>query len=490
MIQSRWPFTGHLGIVLAAFAAVVTGCVSAPSHKMPELPAAATYPMTKSIAAAIESPAFRSGGWPADDWWTGFGDPQLDSLVAKALTNNPDMKIAQARLELAQQAVAAVRAALFPEVSANAFATREKFSENGLFPPPIAGSTHTQGQATLDFDYGLDLWGRNRDRARAQLGREKVAEADAAQARLAVAVAVAEIYFQLQGDEAQRAVADESLVQRQSFERLVSLRVASGLESQLALKLAQTDVASDQANIERLKNAIAGEKRALVALSGAGPDAAETIAEPASHFDQPFPVPADLSIDLLARRPDITASRWQVEAAAQEIGAARAGFYPDISLTAQIGKQSLDLNKLLEPGSNFGLFGPAIHLPIFEGGLLRANLKARYAQYDIAVAEYRKSIIEAAREAVDRLASLESITQELARQTEARKASEAAYDLAVLRYKAGISDYLTVLVVQRDLLVQRNIEVGLSAKRLQAVTELIRALGGGYGRNNPRHGHP
>ncbi len=481
---------GQFGVALVALSSFLAGCVSIPSHKLSAMPSSASYSMKKSVANSLLSPVFQSGGWPADDWWKDFGDPELDALVAKALADSPDLKVAQARLDLAQQTVAGVRSALFPEVSANASAIREKFSENGLFPPPIAGSTHTQGQMTLDLAYHLDLWGQDRAIVRAQLGRAKVAEAEAAQTRLAVASAVAQVYFQLQGDEARLAVADESLVQQKTFRHLVGLRVASGLETQLALKLAETDVAADEANIELLRNSVAHDKYGLAALIGAGPDAAETFSAPAGHFNQPFPLPASLPIDFVARRPDVIAKRWQVESAAEEIGAARAGFYPNISLTAQFGKQSLDLNRLLDSGSNFGLFGPAIHLPIFEGGLLRANLKARYAQYDLAVSQYRKSIIDAAREVADRLASLASVTRELARQTEAREASESAYDLAVMRYKAGISDYLTVLIVQRDLLAQRTIEAGLRARRLQAVTQLIYALGGGYGRDTARPAHP
>lgn len=479
----RFRGFGHrlAGIALVAAASAVAGCAFAPSRNVQALPSAASYPMAKSVTQALASSEFLRGRWPADDWWTGFGDVQLDSLIAAALARNPDLDIARSRLTLARQAVAVARSGLFPDLGLSASVTREKFSANGLFPPPFAGATYNQGQLSLDFGYHLDLWGRARDEFRARLGEAKAAAAQAAEARLIITTAVASAYFQLQGDLARLQVSGEGLTQRKAFERLVSLRVANGLETQLAIKQAQADVASVEVNILRLQNAVAGDKHALAALIGEGPDAASRIKAPTSHFDKPFPVPAGLSVDLLARRPDIMVRRWQVEAAAQEIGAARAGFYPNISLTAQIGKQSVELSQLFDPGSDFALVGPAIHLPIFEGGRLRAALNARYAQYDIAVDRYRRALIGAARDVADRLATVESVTQELARQTEARQASEDAYHLAMLRYRSGLTDYLTVLLIQQDVLQQRDIEAGLRAQRLQAVLALIKALGGGYG---------
>ncbi len=469
------------GVALVAAVSAVAGCAFVPSRNVQALPSAASYPMTKSVTQALASPEFRRGRWPSDDWWTGFGDAQLDSLIAAALARNPDLDIARSRLILARQAVAVARSGLLPDLGASASVTREKFSANGLFPPPFAGATYNQGQISLDFGYHLDLWGRARDEFRARLGEARAAAAQAAEARLIITTAVASAYFQLQGDLARLQVTGEGLAQRKAFERLVSLRAANGLETQLAVKQAQADVASVEANILRLQNAVAGDKHALAALIGEGPDAASRIHAPTSYFDRPFPVPAGLSVDLLARRPDIMVRRWQVEAAAQEIGAARAGFYPNISLTAQIGKQSVELSQLFDPGSDFALVGPAIHLPIFEGGRLRAALNARYAQYDIAVDRYRRALIGAARDVADRMATVESVTQELARQTEARQASEDAYHLAMLRYRSGLTDYLTVLLVQQDVLRQRDIEAGLRAQRLQAVLALIKALGGGYG---------
>lgn len=472
-------------VALVVIALAATGCAFMPSRKLQPLPSAASYPLNHSLAHALASPEFRQGDWPADSWWKDFGDAQLNSLIAAALARNPDLDIAQSRLTLARQEAAVARSGLFPELGISGSATREKFSANGLYPPPFAGAIYNEGQLTLDFGYNLDLWGKARDEFLARLGEARAAAAQAAEVRLIITTAVASAYFQMQGDLARLEVTDEGLAQRKAFERLVSLRAANGLESQLAVKQAQAGVASTQARILSLKNAVAADKRALAALIGEGPDAASRIQPPVSHFDRPFPVPAGLPVDLLARRPDIMVRRWQVEAAAREVGAARAGFYPNISLSAQIGKQSVDLSQLFVAGSDFGYVGPAIHLPIFEGGRLRAALNARYAQYDIAVDQYRHALIDAARNVADRLATVQSVTRELKRQTEARQASEDAYRLAMLRYKSGLTGYLAVLLVQQDLLRQRDLEAVLRAQRLQAVLALIKALGGGYAPGHP-----
>ncbi len=469
------------GLALVAVVAVSAGCALAPYHRLKRLPGAASYPVGRSVKQALASDGFRRGGWPERDWWKEFGDAQLDSLVAQALAHNPGIDIARSRLRLARDEVAVARAGLYPDIGASASVIREKFSANGLYPPPFGGATYNQGQLSLDFGYDLDLWGRVRDEMRARVGEAKAAAAQAAEARLVITTGVASAYFALQGDLARLHVTQQSLAQHQAFEHLVRLRAAGGLETQLAVRQAQADVASVEADLIRLRNVVAGDRRALAALIGEGPDAATTIQPPSSHFDRPFPVPAGLPVDLLARRPDIMVRKWQVEAAAEEVGAARAGFYPNISLTGQIGKQSLYLGKLLDPASDFALFGPAIHLPIFEGGRLRATLRARYVQYDIAVARYRQTLIAASRSVADGLAALESVTQELRKQGQALQASEDARRIAMLRYRSGLTDYLTVLLVQQEVLQQRDIEASLRTQRMQAVLNLIRALGGGYG---------
>ncbi len=432
------------------------------------------------MAAARSSPAFGRGQWLQSQWWHMFGDPQLDKLVDEALAGSPDIKVAEARARLAEQAAMAVHAGNLPQVSANGSISRERFSKNGMVPPPFAGGTENQGQLSLDATYDLDLWSRNRDTYRARLSEVQAAVADKTEVRLVIATAVASVYLELQGNLARLDVANEALRQRQELADLVKLRADKGLETLVAVKQAEADIAREEANVIVLERAVGANKRQLAALMGAGPDAAELIAVPVSHFARAFPLPEVVPMDLLSRRPDITAARWRVEAAARQVGAARAGFYPNVNIAASAGWESVGLKDLLKRDSVFALFGPAVHLPIFEGGRLRANLRASYAEYDIAVWQYHRGLVSAARDVADELAAVESVVDEQQKQAQALSASEEAYRIAVLRYKNGITDYLTVLQAQRDLLRQRDVNAQLAQARLRAIVGLIKALGGGY----------
>ncbi len=469
-------------ILRAAIALAVTaqGCVSMPSHAPAALPTPDAYKLDRTVSTALSSPAFTRGAWPSQDWWRAFGDPQLDSLMDTALAGNPDIRIAEARVRQAGEIAAAARADNFPDVSANASVTREHFSKNWLYPPDLASGGKTEGLVSLDIAYDLDLWNRNRDEYRARLSAMQAAEADRAETRLAISAALARSYFQLHDDLDRLALARDALTQRQSLAQLMKLRAEHGLETAAAVKTADADVAREEANVVALTRAAGADKRAIAALTGKGPDEAMKIEAPAIHVAETFPVPETLPIDLLARRPDITAQRWRVEAAAQEIGVAKTGFYPNISLGASAGVQSLELKDLFKGDSVFSAFGPAIHLPIFHAGHLRAELGATYAEYDVAVEQYHRTLVNAARQVADQLAAIQSLAQERAHQEEALRDSEEAYRIARLRYEQGISSYLAVLQAQRDLLQQRDVNTRLGETRLQAIVELIRALGGGY----------
>lgn len=465
---------------VALSAMLTQGCVSIPPNESAPLPLLESYSLDKSVATALSSPDFKHGDWPQNDWWHMFGDAQLDRLIDEALAGNPDIKIAAARVHLAQQAAAVVHAGNLPQVDADASITRERYSENWLYPPPFAGSSSTEGQIALNASYDLDLWDRNVSLYQARLGEAKAAKATQAETRLVISATLAQAYFQLQGHMARLDVAHAALEQRKSLAKLVKLRADEGLETLVAVKQTDADVAREQANVIALERAVEADRRAVAALLGQGPDAAGTITTPASHFDGLFPVPEILPMDLLARRPDVTAQSWRVEAAARAIGAAKAGFYPNINIAAALGLQSLETKDLFNSGSKFSSYGAAIHLPIFEGGQLRANLGAAYAEYNMAVEEYRRALVNAAREVADQLAAVRSVAQEQERQAQALQDSETAYRLAQLRYARGVTDYLTVLLVERDVLQQRDVTTQLAEARLQAMLGLIKALGGGF----------
>jgi len=461
-------------------ALLAPGCAIIPQHDAPALPKTEDYRLDQNLTTALATPGFRPGDWPQADWWRMFDDAQLDGLMNRALADNPDLRIAAARVRLALKTADVVHAANLPQISADASVTRERFSKNYIFPPYIANEPQNLGQIALNADWDLDLWSRNRNLYQARLSDAQAAAADQAETRLVMTATLAQTYFHLQGTLVRRDVARRALAQRQDFARLVRLRAKNGLDNLAAVKQAEADVAREQASLVALERDIEASKRALAALTGHGPNDAADLVAVTPHEAAAVALPAMLPLDLLARRPDVSAARWRVETAAREVGVAKAGFYPNISLTGSVGYQSLLLDQLFKPESIFSSIGPAIHLPIFGGGSLRANLGARYAEYDMAVEQYHRALVDAARDVADQLAAVRYLGEEQAHQEQALRDSDDAYRIARLRYKEGLTDYLAVLLVQRDLLQQRDVNTQIDEARRLAVLALIKSLGGGY----------
>jgi len=457
-------------------AALAAGCVSyaglAP-RSSPGDPNALSA--ERSLAGAKLSPA----AWPASDWWKRFGDPQLDALIDEALAGSPSMGAARARLDKAVALAQAAGAARAPQVSAGADSTRQRFSENGVFPPPIAGSWFTQSQLALSFGYELDLWGKNRAAYDAALGEARAAEVDAFASRLLVSSGIARVYVQLARAFDQLDLAKRTLEQRQSIYDLTRQRVAAGLDSRVELKQVETSIPAARGRIVQLEEEIALARNQLAALAGKGPDRGLAIERPNAK-SVPIALPAALPADLIGRRPEVVAQRWRVEAARRDIDSAKAQFYPNVNLAALAGVQSVSLSKLLDRGSEDPSFGAALRLPIFDGGRLRGNLAAKDADYDLAVEQYNQMLADALREVVDQLASMRSVDSQRGEVEAALASAEEAYGLAVARYRAGLGNYLPVLAAETQVLEQRSLLADLRARELDLSINLIRALGGGY----------
>jgi len=420
-----------------------------------------------------------SAAWPELDWWKRFGDSQLDRLVEEALAGSPGMRLARARADQALAAAQIARAPLGPQVGAGVDVTRQRFSGNYIFPPPIGGSSFTTTQLALSFGYELDFWGKNRAAYDAALGRARAADAEGFAARLVLSSAVAGVYVQLARSHDQLDLARRELADREAVQRLTSERVRAGLDSKLELKQVETSIPAARVRIAQAEEQIALARNQLAALLGKGPDRGLAIERPSlrvARVDLPSRVPADL----LGRRPDVVASRWRAEAAARDIASAKAQFYPDVNLSALIGVQSVTLSKLLEAGSAIPSFGAAIRLPIMDGGRLRGTLAARDADYDLAVEQYNQTLSDALREVLDQLTSLRSVEVQRGEVDSALAAAEEAYSLAVARYQAGIGSLLQVLAAEMQVLEQRTLRAELQARELAVSINLIRALGGGF----------
>lgn len=428
--------------------------------------------------ASLSLPADAQASVPTQ-WWRGFGDAQLDRLVDQALADNPNLRVAQARLARARAASEVAGAALLPQVNGSVEATTQRYTENGMIPPPLAGATSTSATLQLGASWELDFFGKNRAQLESALGAARAAQADTDAARILLASNVTRAYFQLAKANEQLAVAQRTLAQREEALRLVRDRVNAGLDTNLELRQSEGSLPEARQQLEAVQEQASLARNALAALVGQ-PNTQVVSTEPRLASVQPLAAAAVIPANLLGQRADVAAARWRVEAAGQDIRNAKAQFYPNINLVAFAGLSSIGLGNLLDAGSRQYGVGPAIHLPIFEGGKLRANLRGKTADYDAAVESYNATVIEAIHEVGDQLASAQSIVRQQVEQRQAQGAAEAAYDIAVQRYKAGLGNYLNVLTAENAVLAQRRLAVDLAARALDTQVGLARALGGGY----------
>jgi len=466
--SARWLTAATALAAVAAAAVLLVACASpagiAPQAKMIDGTA------LTSAAAAPEI---------STSWWKAYGDSTLDALVDRALRDSPSLAAAQARVQRAQAGVDAADAADKPRVDAGFDATRQRYTENGLIPPPIAGTTQTTGTLQLSGSWELDLFGRQRAALDAAIGSQRSAEAEAQAARVLLASNVVRQYVQLARSLEQRELLQRTLAQREEILALIRQRVDAGLDTNVELRQGEGALPEMRQQIEALDEQTRITRHALAALTAQGPNALDTLASRLAQV-QLVPLPADVPADLIGRRADVSAARWRIEAATKDMQAARAQFYPSVNLIAFAGFSSIGLNNLIEAGSRQYGVGPAIRLPIFDAGRLRANLRGKAVDVDAAVAAYNGAVLDALREAADPIASLQSIDRQQREQASAQGSAESAYDLALQRYRAGLGTYLTVLTAETNVLAQRRSAVDLKARALDVQAQLARALGGGY----------
>ncbi|MGN5353373.1 AdeC/AdeK/OprM family multidrug efflux complex outer membrane factor [Ralstonia sp. L16] len=472
--RAQWP--ARLGVALSAVTlAVLAGCANlGNSHSTQTL-------TTPSQLASTQSLPSQGGQWPSQNWVDQFNDPQLRALVDEAIKGNPNLQVAFARVRASRAMADVVRGNLYPSVGLDADMTRQRLSEYDMFEgTPLAGRWFTESKIQLGVSYDLDFWGKNRSALEAALSDDKSMEAESQASRLMLSTTVARTYAKLAALYAQRDVAERAIVQRKDLTNLAGQRVRAGLDTQVETTQARANVAAAQTELEQVDEQIALARNQLAALLGKGPDRGLAITRPTLLAQSTPKLPNNLTIDLIGRRPDLVAARWRVEAASKDIDVAKAQFLPDISLTAFLGLASIAPENLLLGASRQLGIGPALKLPIFQGGKLRANLRGKYANYDAAVASYNQTLTEALHDTADQITTLHSIDSQITIQRTALSEAERAYSLARTRYSAGLGTQLVVLNAETTVLQQRKLATDLQARRLDAQMALIKALGGGY----------
>jgi NodT family efflux transporter outer membrane factor (OMF) lipoprotein len=462
--------------VVAAVAAaiVLSGCANYFGiHSDKQMAPPANYEAAQSLPA-------EGGQWPSLDWASQFGDPQLPRLIAEALDGNPSIAQAQARIAKASSYIESSKSALYPKVNGSYSWNREIYSANSIYPPPFGGTWYSENNALASASWDLDLWGKNRQRLGQAVSQERAAEADMQQARVTLAASVASTYNQLARLYAQRDIAQREIRNREDIGRITDGRVTAGLDTNVERQTAIGNIATARANLTDLDGQITVVRYQLGALLGKGPDRGLQIAQPVLASGNAVALPGNLPADLLARRPDMVAARWQVEAALHDVKEAKAEFFPDVNLAAAAGFDAFGWGKFFTAGSRQVQFGPAIHLPIFDGGALRSQLKGRYADFDYDVATYNQTLVNALNDVATQVSSIHSIDRQQADAQRALEASTSAYQLSVVRYKAGLSPQLQVLSADQNRLAaeQTLTDLGMSRRTMQI--GLIKALGGGF----------
>ncbi|MGF6764434.1 NodT family efflux transporter outer membrane factor (OMF) lipoprotein [Paraburkholderia sp. GAS33] len=420
------------------------------------------------------------GRWPATDWANQFGDAQLKALLAEALQGSPTLAQARARIAAAAAYTETAKSSTLPKVGASYSFTREQYSGTALIPPPYAGSWQSENEGLLTASYDLDLWGKNREALKASMSQLQASEADAEVVKLTLTSAIARNYNQLARLYALHDIAQQEVEQREQIDRITAGRIANGLDTEVERKTAQANLATSRATLASFDGSIVTTRYQLAALLGAGPDRGLSIARPTLGIGDEVRLPDNLPADLVSRRPDLVAARWRVDALTHDVKEAKAEFYPDINLSAAIGLDAFGFGRFLTAASRTANAGPAVHLPIFDGGELRAQLKGRYADFDDAVAGYNQTLVTALSEVATQLAQIRSTDTQLGDAEAAQDAARSAYQLALTQYKAGLTNQLTVLNADTNALAADESVANLKMNRRDQQIALAQALGGGY----------
>ena len=464
-------------LMLAISAAILlSGCVSPPKD---ELQISQLNTQNLGLAPAA-SPHV------GDGWWKVFGDEQLNRLIDDALSNNPNLNEALVRVRGAQAQALAAGAPLRPGVSLDGDETYQRLSENYIYPPAAAGfgiaggDMAWMGQLGLNLSWDLDFWGQHANALKQANNRVLAAQLDAATARLTLSGAMAQSYVDLYRAYLLADIAKQSEQQRETLLKLTRNRVAAGLDTQLELHTAEA--ALPQARSVRLQAEAQRDMaiHSLAALSGRGPDAYQSMARPQITAEATLPLPTQLTMDLLSRRPDILAAKARVEAATAGRAAAKAAFYPDINLKAFAGFQAVGLDNLLKSGSQVYGAGPAIHLPLFDSKRLKAAYLGSGAELDAAVASYNETVLKAVRDVADQLTRNESLSQQLVQSQQTLAATQAAFKLAQDRYKVGLSSQIVLLNAETNLLNAQRDLVSLNTQLLITRVTLLLVFGGSF----------
>jgi NodT family efflux transporter outer membrane factor (OMF) lipoprotein len=465
-------------LLAAAVAAVLLGgCSLAPTYRAPALP---PMPASYKEAGTAWKVAEPSDQQSRSAWWSVYGDSTLDQLESKLDADNPSLAAALARYDTARAFESQLNAGLFPHIGTMANPIRARQSNNR----PLRGSNqpneYDSDTIGVEADFDLDLWGRIRNEVSQGHALAQAAQADLDAAKLSLEAQLADNYVRLRGYDIQTSILDDALKAYTRALTLTENRHAGGVASGLDVSRAQTQLHDAQAQVTDIQAQRALVEHAIASLVGV-PASSFAMAPLQEQLQIPT-TPVGLPSTLLERRPDIASAERRVYAANAGIGVARAAFFPDVSLSGAYGFQDTGMGNLLSVGNRFWALGPLATLNLFDAGLRRAQLREAKAEFAAASADYRQTVLNAFRQVEDDLVLLRDLGTEAEQEDQAVVAAQKTLSIATNRYREGIVNYLDVVVAQTAALgAERNAQT-IRTRRLQASVDLIRALGGGWSR--------
>lgn len=449
---------------------LLAACVDAPP----------TTPQVAEIAQSGLGLSGEAAPHAPRDWWKAFQDPQVDRLAASVIANNPTLGAAMARLRAAQAELAINRAEDRPQVTFDGNEQRILFSKDYIIPPPYGGSYRWYGSLTANLSWNLDFWGKQAALIAQARDSAEAAALDAEAAHLALSGAFAQVYINLLLNYQYGDIADATVAERNEILKITQGRFDAGLENGSAVEQAKSLLSIAKADQLRFAAAREMDLHAIAALAGQGADAYATITRPKPNLDVALPLPQKLPADLLSRRPDILAAKARIRAAMKGREAAHADFFPDINLAALVGFQAIGLSNLVG-GNSFTMgVGPAVHLPLFDAGKLRAQYARATADLDLAVTDYNGAVLAAIKQTADAMTQVKSLEAQRVQQQDAVTSAEKAFQIAEDRYRSGLQTQLPMLTAEATLLQARQALAGVVAQGAQQRITLMLTVGGGF----------
>ncbi|VVM07872.1 Outer membrane protein OprM [Methylacidimicrobium cyclopophantes] len=474
-----WTWVGALSVSLA-------GCAYLPKDSRPATPIAP--PAMAATVSSVGPDAFSlSSEWPRNFWWRSLRCPELDRVLHLALTSNPDLRATRQRVHQAWAMAAGARSRYLPSVGVRPWLANSSmgvwgFPGSSFFGPFGTNSFFFADIIPLFGNYHVDLWGEDRARVRAAVGEARAEESEVAVTRLLLGATVARSYVRLAAAQEELLLARRRETVARELLSLSRVRGSHGVDSLFPVHTAEERLESARQDVAALERESQSLRNEIARLAGQGPDWGRTLVASEASFPRRFPLPERIAFDLLGHRPDVAVARWRAQAAAEQVKVAKTAFYPNLNLVAWLGFQTLNFPTLfLSPGLPLMyMAGPAITLPIFEGGRLTAQLESVAAEYSIAVERYNSVLLSAVQQVADALVSWQEAVQDLEAQERAVQAATANVELAQRLFASGLNVRQDLLEMQYRLAEEESRLSMRHAQHVDSAVGLLVALGGGF----------